>query len=274
MKTTPPQAGSHFTRTGFEEKPIALKDLRVSPPAQREFNQAHANKILRKFDTKFFTNPEVSFRDGSYWIMDGQHSVWALKQWWGPTWVSITVDCNVYEGLTEADEAEFFKERNESRLQVTSFDKFRVALHAPEKYRDEAHINQIVQEEGLRISKHKITGAIRAVGTLSTVYARDGAEVLRHALRTARDAYGDYGLTDIILNGMGLFFARYEGLITPPDVIAALQAHHGGANGLTGAAEELHLKTGNSKNQCVAATVVTFVNRKRRGAAKLANWWK
>lgn len=245
---------------------IPLNTMKINPQAQRELNQARVDHLAASFDLEQIGVPTVSLRDGSHWIIDGQHRMEALRSC---GFADELVQCWVYEGLTSEQEAELFLKLNDT-LTVAAIPKFRSAVHAGRA--TESDIDRIVRSVGLVVSKDKIPGAIGAVGTLGRVYGR-GPGVLARSLRIVRDAYGDGGLEAPVIDGIGHLCARYNGELNEAEAIEKLQKAHGGVNGLINKAEVLRRSTGNAKGQCVAAAAVDTINS-GRGGKKLPSWWK
>lgn len=249
---------------------VPLGKVRVSPLAQRELVQAHVDHLLAEFDPELVGNPHVSERDGWFYVVDGQHRLEALKAWLGDGWEGQQVQCWTYTDLGEAEEADLFDRLNDVRA-VNSFDKFRIRVNAGRHI--ETDIERQVRLEGLVISKDKVPGAIRAVGTLRRVYERSDAATMGRALRIIRDAYGDAGLEAPVIDGLGHLCQRYNGQLDEETAVKRLSTAHGGVNGLIAKAEVLRKQTGNAKAHCVAAAAVDIINR-GKGGAKLPSWWK
>ena len=245
---------------------VPIAEMRVSPAAQRELNEAHVNKMAAEFDLERLGNPTVSYRGGHYWVIDGQHRIEALRRM---GWDDQQIQCWTYKGLSEADEAEAFLKFNDS-LTVNVLAKFRVGITAGRHA--ECEVDRIVRAQGLSVSRDRIEGGISAVGTLMRVYNRSGGAVLGRTLRLIRDAYGTPGLESIVIDGIGLLCARYNGTLKDQVAVLKLSKAYGGVNGLTGMAESLRLKTGNAKSQCIAAAAVTIINA-GRGGEKIPDWW-
>ena len=248
---------------------VHLSKMAVSTVAQRDFDEKWANKILADFDPDKMQIPHVSFRDGKYWIMDGQHTIHCLKVFL-QKWNDQCVQCRVYKNLTETQEAEMYLALN-FRKSADTFTKFRLAVVAGREL--ETEINNIVSGEGLKISKDEVPGGIKAVGALTTIYKRDGAGSLSRAIRIASSSWGDAGLDGVVINGVGLLCGRYNGNLDEKVVISALSSMRGGVKGLIQAAEMLRIRTGNSKHDCIAASAVSVINRSLPNKKKLPNWW-
>lgn len=247
---------------------VPIPSMKVSPLAQRDLNQARVDHMAANFDVEMIGTPTVNLRDGHHYIVDGQHRVEMLKQ---IGWGDQNVQCWVYEGLSETDEAERFLKLSDT-LTIDAFAKFRVGITAGREA--ECDIDRIVRLQSLVVSRDDIPGAISAVGTLRRVYGRAGGKTLGRALRIVRDAYGDPGLTTHVIDGIGLLCQRYNGELDDTAAVSKLAAMHGGVNGLLNQAETLRLKTGNQKGHCVAAAAVEAINRGSKGGARLADWWK
>lgn len=246
---------------------VPINQMKVNPLAQRELNPARVDRLANEFDLEQMGFPTVSMRESSYFIIDGQHRIEALR---AIGFGDESIQCQTYEGLTEQDEAEMFLKLNDY-LAIPVIPKFRAALTAGRQA--ESDIDRIVRSLGLIVSKDSLPGAIRAVGTLKRVYARSGPGVLSRTLRLVRDAYGDSGMEASVIDGIGLLCQRYNGELDASVALDKLSRVHGGVNGLLGKAETLRRSTGNQKNHCVAAAAVEIINA-GKGGKKLGSWWK
>ena len=248
---------------------VALGNMYVSPAAQRELRQYRVDHLLSNFDPERIGVLTVNRRESRHYIVDGQHRFAALKQWLGDGWKSQQVECSVYEGLSEDEEADLFLDINDT-LQTSILDKFRISLTAGRG--TELEIAAVVQSEGLNVSGVGGEGGIMCVGTLYRIYKRGGHEALRRSLAIARDAYGDPGFKAVVLDGLSLLAQRYNGKLDDARAIAALSKMRGGVNGLIGQAEVLRQKTGATKPVCIAASAVKAINRTK--GPNLPSWWK
>lgn len=249
---------------------VPLAKVKVNPLAQREQVQARIDKLVTEFDPEQLGFPTVNLRDGHYWCIDGAHRIAALKEWLGDDWEAQQVQCQTYEGLTEAEEADVFLKLNDT-LAVQAYAKFRIGVQAGRE--DEVDVDRIVRQCLLRVSQDKGDGAIGAVGTLMRVYRRSGPQTLARTLLIIRDAYGDAGLEASVIDGIGLLCNRFNGELDDVKLVQRLSGAHGGVNGLLGKAENLRKSTGNVRAHCVAAAAVE-INNGGRGGKRLPSWWK
>jgi len=246
---------------------IAVADMRVSPMAQREINQAKVDRIAAEFDPEEIGTPTVNHREGHWYVIDGQHRIEALRQM---GWGDQQVQCWTYEGMTEQQEAEKFLRLNDT-LAVDRYARFKVGVTAGRE--DQCEIDRVVRSQKLVVSRDALPGAVRAVGTLERVYKRSDSVVLGRTLRIIRDAYGDPGLEAAVIDGIGHLCARYNGELDENVAVTKLSKAHGGVNGLLGKAEMIRRQTGNAKGLCVAAAAVEIING-GKGGKKLPGWWK
>lgn len=258
-------------------RPVPIAQMRV-PPAlvtQREFRKAHGDRIAADLDLNKLGYPVINHRDGHYWVLDGQHRIYALKQ---NGFTSDVLDCEVYENLSDEEMADIFLGRD-SRKAIAPFDKFHVACTAG--YVRETGIRRAVETQGVRIGRAKEDHTVSAIGTLGKVYdkaggGKNGEVVVGQVVRTINKAFGgdpasfDRGL----IEGIGLVFNRYNGLTNESDLAARLASK--GVRGLLQRAEAQRLRTGNQKGQCIAAAVVEAYNKGvgPRAKDRLPSWWK
>lgn len=268
MSSPKASTGKHQRDAHLRWVPIA--EMRVSPLAQRELNQARVDKIAADFDPEDVGTPTVSHRDEHFYIIDGQHRIAAMKQ---IGWEDQQIQCWCYEGMAEDEEAERFLKLNDT-LVVNAMSKFRVSVRAG---RDrETDIDRIVRTQGCVVSPDKIDGAIGAVGTLTRIYDRGGPATLRRTIAIANGAFGNGGLDAAILDGLGLVCQRYNGSLDDKDAVLRLRRLPQGPSALLHAGEELRLATGRQRGHCIAAAVVNIYNKGRgsRSPARLTDWFK
>lgn len=244
---------------------LPIAELRVSPVAQRDLRSAWVDQLAAEFDPVRIGKLLVNKRDGRYYIVDGQHRVAAMRQM---GWDDQSIECEITDGLTEAEEADLFLWRNK-RLNVRPFDMFRVAVVAERE--QETTIDKIVRRSGFTISDHGKVGTIGAVGALRKVYAH-GPDVLGRALNIIAGAFDGQPINGQVIEGVGLVCARYNGDLNDDHAKAKLSGLRTGVNGLIQRAALNRNKTGRPVSHCTAAAVVDVINA-GKGGKKLSSWW-
>jgi hypothetical protein len=217
-------------------------------------------------------HPVINFRDGIYWVVDGQHRVYALRQC---GFENDVLDCDVYTNLTDSEMADLFLGLDDRRA-ISPYDKFFISCTAG--YVREREIRQMVEDLGLKIQRGRVESGVGCVSALCRVYDKSGLRVLEQALRVLKAAFAaDLQAFDAALvEGLGLVFNRYTTHVNEDDMATQLMAVGSGARGVLRRAESQRERTGGQKVQCVAAVVVEIYNRGlgSKSKGRLPSWWK
>lgn len=244
------------------------------PPAlvtQREFNKSHGEQLAANLELEKLGLITVNHRDGYFWIIDGQHRVYALKK---QKFEGYDIECRVYQDLSDEQMANVFIGLN-AQLNVAPYSLFH--LHCTAGHPRENAIRRIVEGNGCKISRSKEPNCISAVSSLGRVKDRGDDVVLGQVVRTLKAAYdGDPGAFEgTMIEGLGMVFNRFNGLTNEKQMIDRLSAVRLGVRGLLRRAEDTRMKTGSPKIQCVAAVIVESYNKGLHDKKKkLPNWWQ
>lgn len=246
---------------------VKADDISVNPVAQREFRPTWAQHLLDNFDIDKMQVPHVNRRaDGSLYVMEGQHSIWAYRNWVGE---GQQLQVWLYDGLSEQEEAEFFLSLNNKKA-VDAMAKFKAAVTAGRD--EECDIDRIVRANGCTISSSKAENSISAIGALITIYQRFGGKILGQTLRVIRESFADGGFERPVLLGIAMVLARYSDSIDEARLISKLGGIRNGWNGVIQRANSIKSATGATQVESAAAAVVEFYNS-GRGGVKLMTWW-
>lgn len=112
---------------GSPIKPLRISDLKVPERSQRKFIKSHAENIYKNFEDNQFTPLIVSIRDGVYWVIDGQHRLYAVKKRFGGEGL---VECKIITSLTEELECDLFGKINTNQKLLNSADKVKTDFYA------------------------------------------------------------------------------------------------------------------------------------------------
>lgn len=259
-----------FKRSG-SIRTVRLGDMRVSPAAQREINLPFARHITDNFDPDKLGQITVSERDGFFWIVDGQHRHRGTIDYLGEGWEEQRLEVYCYTGFSEEQEAEMFLNLNNVRA-VDAFDKFKVAVAAGRPVQTD--IDRIVRSLNLKVSRGSDDGSIAAVTALTRVYEKYGPKGLVQTLWTLREALGPRGFDSVVIEGVGLFIARYEGRLDQDRLVKKIAGIPLGLRGLVSRARLVRERLGQPIPQCIAATITEVYNAGTRGTQGLGSWWK
>lgn len=195
--------------TEYEFKKINTKFLVVSENYQRRLDTKKVDKIVKNFDPGLVNVIKVSHRNGKYYVFDGQHTMEALKKRQGGK--DIMVECKIFYGMTEVDEANYFAQQNGITKRVDTRDKFRALCFAGDE--KALTITKIVESVGLQINLtngSKGDNKIVAVGSLQKMYDKLGDKGFEDALSIIKNAWGGdkESLSNEILMGMTVLMKK------------------------------------------------------------------
>ena len=94
----------------FEMRQLRPSQIRCDPLYQRELDIRRVDKIVKEFNGDTFNEPKVSYRDGVYWVFDGQHTIAAWRKYHNGE--DKLINCKVFKGMTWIDECEAFIRQN------------------------------------------------------------------------------------------------------------------------------------------------------------------
>lgn len=195
----------------FEYKVLKPSQLKVDPLYQRTLDMKRVERIAKEFNGDIFNEPKVSFRDGAYWIFNGQHSVAAWKKVHNNTDKPLT--CKVYRGMTWLDECEAFVLQNGIKKDPTTNEKLRAAYNS-----NDPDVTDMVEKSALcgytvDFAVSKTPTRIVATSALIKSYKTLGAEAFLDMMTAIRDAwYGDVDAVSVqIISGMTTFYKTYRG---------------------------------------------------------------
>ena len=85
---------------------LSTSKLTSGLPYQRSVVTEDVDRLIAKWDDKLLTPIVVSFRDGNFNVVDGQHRIAAMRKMAGGG--DVIVPCIIYTGLTYEQEAELY----------------------------------------------------------------------------------------------------------------------------------------------------------------------
>lgn len=205
-----------------EYKDINTKHLCIDPLYQRDVEKARVKQMDKEFRTELVNAIKVSFRDGKYWVFDGQHTAELLKL--RNNGNDLPVECKVYYGLTWLDECELFLLQSGNSRKVSMTDKYKARFNRGDK--EVVDMVNIAQDLGIRVdwTGSKGNNRICALTTLDRIYCDLGREDYREMLEIIHDAWGGdaASFSAEILKGMKLFYTAYKGQFNKKRLISQL----------------------------------------------------
>ena len=149
-------------------------------------NRKKINDIKRNYDPGQVRAVVVSFRDGKYYIIDGQHtalSIYEMNCGDGGT----LIYCDVREGLTYQQEAQLFYDLNTNAQVVSIADKIWSLVCAGNH--DAVDFKNIIERCGYTFGR-KTTNTVAPIGTCWSIYNKpNGAARLESILTLIHDTW-------------------------------------------------------------------------------------
>lgn len=194
---------------------------------QRGIQRKRVELIARDFNEYTANEPKVSFRNGRYYVTDGQHTIEARILRNGGK--DLPILCKVYTGLTMQQEALFFAEQNGHAAPLTAGIKLRAKVVGEDALSMAflAATNRVGLDfnyDSLQLSDYRIS----CVGTALKLYNQMGEKIYCEALRLIVDAWE--GKPDsfraAVLKGVMYFVEVYHGEFNEERLIRALRSVH------------------------------------------------
>ena len=196
----------------WEEKILSTADLYSGQPYQRPVLDRVVDRLVRHWDPCLLTPLVVSYRDGRYNLVDGQHRVCGGRK--KNSGKDVEMLCHVYYGLTYEQEAELYYKLDQAKghLRLSSATK---ALLESGSNAEIVDVKRRIEDAGFVWALDKPTGepfeimSTRAV--ISAYHLLGGAgfsRMLELIAQTWRGAPGS--LKASMLSGMALFLKTYE----------------------------------------------------------------
>lgn len=208
-----------------EARTIRLEDLQINPKYQRPLNEAWVRHIVNNFDEKLVSPLQVSFRNGKYFVFDGQHTLKALAlKFNNPDYPVI---CKVYRGMSEEEEAEMFYMFNTAQKKISALSIIRA-----QSFYGDAETRKFLQctnETGFSINPAKSSLSrynIRAVKKAHSCFVALGAAEYKRMLKCILKTWdgAPWSVSQNMLSGMTLLFRVFKLDIIPVQFVKRLKS--------------------------------------------------
>lgn len=172
---------------------------------QKPINIERVKRIVEKFDSHRMRPIDVSYRDGEYWVFDGQHRANAYFLMGKPTIPAI-----VHTGLTYQDEAYLFARQQDDVGSVNSNHKWNALVQANDP--ETTDIVKLCREWGFTVlAKNNKGNNIKCVASLRKMYREFGARKLGTILMSIAYAwnYMEHSSDVAIVDGIARLVRTY-----------------------------------------------------------------
>ena len=103
-----------------ELRNLAVGVLEIDHGYQRPLNIGWAKWIASNFNPDVVNIIQVSYRDGHYYVIDGQHTITGIKLKFRDE--NYPVACKIYYGLDETEESKLFHDFNKQKKSISAAD--------------------------------------------------------------------------------------------------------------------------------------------------------
>lgn len=207
----PPTDEPEYSNPGMERS-IHTGKLTSGLPYQRPVNPKEVDRLIREWDERLLEPVIVSFRDGKFNVVDGQHRIAAMRKMNGGG--SVMVNCKVYSGMSYSQEADFCYKLDKAKKRL-NLSQSTNALAEAGTDAEISQIKRLVESCGfvwaLNKSRGK-TGEIISNRALVNAYRLLGSDAFSRLLSLLWDTWqGDpRSLTASVISGMALFVKTYD----------------------------------------------------------------
>lgn len=227
---------------------------------QRGLAPSLSCKIFREFNPHHLGVIEVSYRNGVFWIVDGQHRVDAcLKR------DMKEIKANVHFGLTRKEEALMFGGLNTRRSKLRTEDRWRALYEAGNEMVVET--KNILESYDFHLGIGKMGAfpkyrTVDAIGTLEKIYKRYDKAILHKIFRILKQLWVEMEnqLSGKIGQGLAYFFNHYPD-VSEEDFIHTMNRYT--PNMILGKAKEIG-QFGGEKDKNHAIAILYFYNKDKK----------
>jgi len=211
QQTLFPSAEVEYSNPG-SIRTLSTSQLTSGLPYQRPVLQRDVDKIIREWNGREITPVVVSFRDGKFNVVDGQHHIEAMRQKAGGR--DVIVPCIIHTGMTYEQEAELYArlDRDKKRLTLRQYTKAVVEAGSDANIME---VKRLTEEVGFIWALGEPTGEpfeIAPIRALINAHQLLGGEAFVRMLSLMAGAWQGTpnSLKASMLSGMALFVKTYE----------------------------------------------------------------
>ena len=208
------------------EELLSTGELYSGQPYQRPVSDPAVDRLVREWDPRLLTPLAVSYREGRYNLVDGQHRICAMRKKNGGK--DVTTLCRVYRGLTYEQEAELYYKLDKAKghLRLSHATK---ALVESGSDTEIIEIKRLLEGVGFIWALDKPAGEAFEIGATRAVinaYRLLGGAAFSRMLGLIAGAWHGTpnSLKASIFSGMALFVKTYETELVDQTFIKRLSA--------------------------------------------------
>lgn len=194
------------------ERVISTGKLTSGLPYQRTVDDREVDRLVNEWDDRLFEPLAVSYREGRFNVIDGQHRISALRKLHGGR--EVMVRCKVYSGMTYKQEAELCYKLDKAKKRL-SLSQSKNALAESGTDAETNEIRRLMNEAGFEWALGRRHGAkyeVIATRAVINAYHLLEPEDFSRMFRLLGETWqGDpRSVMGPILSGMALFLHTYS----------------------------------------------------------------
>lgn len=194
------------------ERSIHTSRLTSGLPYQRPVDFKEVERLIQEWDDRLLDPVIVSFRNGKFYVVDGQHRIAAMRKMNGGS--DVMVNCKVYDGLTYEQEADFCYKLDKAKKRLSLSQSTNILAESGTDA-EVMEIKRIVESCGFTWALNKKsgkTGEIISTRALVNAYRLLGREPFSRMLTLLWNTWkgNRRSLTAVVLSGMALFIKTYD----------------------------------------------------------------
>lgn len=188
---------------------------------QRPLDNKRVSKFAQNFDFNGVGTPTLSYREGCYWVVDGQNRIAALKQLDYTGFI-----CQIIYNLSYEEEARLYNTLNDHKTQ-TPLARFNAKLEG--QVADAVDLVNLVDRLNLSIADKNGCGGIKCISTLERWFEFN-PDVLERALIILCLSWPGnmHALNTQMIEGTCLFVKNHGQKIVTLKLIERLKTYVGG----------------------------------------------
>lgn len=165
----PEKKGKEFPLSDVEygkpgtERSLFTGRLTSGLPYQRPVDEKEVDRLIREWDDRLLDPLVVSFRDGKFYVVDGQHRVAAMRKMNGGK--EVMVPCTIYSGLTYEQEAELCYKLDKAKKRLTLAQATN-ALAESGTDADIRNVKSLIEANGFVWALSRRSGAANEIGSI------------------------------------------------------------------------------------------------------------
>ena len=206
-----PLCDVEYGRPGTERS-LFTGRLTSGLPYQRPVDEKEVNRLIREWDDRLLDPLVVSFRDGKFNVVDGQHRVAAMRKMNGGK--EVMVPCIIYSGLTYEQEADLCYKLDKAKKRLTLAQATN-ALAESGNDADIRTVKSLIEANGFVWALNRRTRAANEIGSIRALmksWRALGDDEFSRMLVLLRCTWGGHpdSLTSFMFSGMTIFLKTYS----------------------------------------------------------------